>query len=250
MSLLEVTGIRSGYGTQPVLHDVSMRVEEGELVAVIGPNGAGKSTLMKTIARLLPLTAGSIAFDGHDLSRADPRAAARLDMGYVPQEGNTFPALSVEDNLAVSLVGRAGDHRALRDGVYERFPVLRERRRQAASTLSGGERQMLALAGAMITSPRLLLLDEPTTGLAPSIVQDLIAQILRFKGEGTTVVWVVEENPLQVLQHSDRVYMMQAGVMQRELAAGEVLAEGALEQLFFGAETPAAGEGGPAPVRA
>jgi ABC-type branched-subunit amino acid transport system ATPase component len=238
MSLLDVSGIRSGYGKVPVLHDVSVHVDERELVAVIGANGAGKSTLMKTITRLLPLMSGSISFDGHDLSGKDPRAAAKLDMAYVPQDGNTFPGLSVEDNLSVSLIGRRrGESAEMREQMYERFPVLRDRRRQAASTLSGGERQMLALASAMITSPRFLVLDEPTTGLAPSIVQSLIQQILRFRSEGTTVLWVVEENPLQVLEHVDRVYMMQAGVVERELAAEELLGDQTLQELFFGVHT-------------
>ena len=238
MSLLEVQNVRSGYGKVPILHDVSLHVDERELVAVIGANGAGKSTLMKTITRLLPLMAGSIVFDGTDLSDRDPRAAAKLDMAYVPQDGNTFPGLSVEDNLGVSLMGiKRGEAAEMRERMYERFPVLKDRRRQAASTLSGGERQMLALASAMITSPRFLVLDEPTTGLAPSIVQGLIQQILSFQREGTTVLWVVEENPLQVLEHVDRVYLMQAGVIERELSANELLGDRTLQELFFGVET-------------
>jgi len=238
VSLLEVQNVRSGYGKVPILHDVSLHVDERELVAVIGANGAGKSTLMKTITRLLPLMAGSIVFDGTDLSDRDPRAAAKLDMAYVPQDGNTFPGLSVEDNLGVSLMGiKRGEAAEMRERMYERFPVLKDRRRQAASTLSGGERQMLALASAMITSPRFLVLDEPTTGLAPSIVQGLIQQILSFQREGTTVLWVVEENPLQVLEHVDRVYLMQAGVIERELSANELLGDRTLQELFFGVET-------------
>jgi branched-chain amino acid transport system ATP-binding protein len=187
---------------------------------------------------LLPLMSGSIHFDGHDLSDGDPRAAAKLDMAYVPQDGNTFPGLSVEDNLGVPLMGvKRAEAAEMRERMYERFPVLKERRRQAASTLSGGERQMLALASAMISSPRFLVLDEPTTGLAPSIVKGLIQQILRFQRDGTTVLWVVEENPLQVLEHVDRVYMMQAGVIERELAADELLGDRTLQELFFGVET-------------
>jgi branched-chain amino acid transport system ATP-binding protein len=238
VTLLEVRNVRSGYGKVPILHDVSLQVDERELVAVIGANGAGKSTLMKTIMRLLPLMSGSITFNGHDLSQGDPRAAAKLDMAYVPQDGNTFPGLSVEDNLGVSLMGvKRAEAAEMRERMYDRFPVLRERRRQAASTLSGGERQMLALASAMISSPRFLVLDEPTTGLAPSIVKGLIQQILSFQRDGTTVLWVVEENPLQVLEHVDRVYMMQAGVIERELAAEELLADRTLQELFFGVET-------------
>jgi branched-chain amino acid transport system ATP-binding protein len=238
VTLLDVRQVRSGYGKVPILHDVSLHVDERELVAVIGANGAGKSTLMKTIMRLLPLMSGSIHFDGKDLSAGDPRAAAKLDMAYVPQDGNTFPGLSVEDNLGVSLMGvKRAEAAEMRERMYDRFPVLKERRRQAASTLSGGERQMLALASAMIRSPRFLVLDEPTTGLAPSIVKGLIQQILRFQRDGTTVLWVVEENPLQVLEHVDRVYMVQAGVIERELAAEELLGDRTLQELFFGVET-------------
>jgi branched-chain amino acid transport system ATP-binding protein len=193
MSLLEVNSVVSGYGKLHVLHQVSISVNKGEIVAVVGPNGAGKTTLMKTIFRVLPLAQGSISFDGQlDTDRA-------------------------------------------RTEIYERFPVLAQRRRQSAGTLSGGERQMLALAGAMVTNPRFLALDEPTTGLAPSIVNNLIDQIVEYRNSGSSILWVVEENPLLVLPYVDRVFLVQGGAVANEMAADELLGDDSLKELFFGA---------------
>lgn len=241
MSLLEAKNVASGYDKLTVLHDASITVEEGEIVAIIGANGAGKSTMMKTIYQLLPLTAGTLRFNGTDLNRTDPRDNVNLKMGYVPQERNTFPELSVEDNLHVSTMGMGrSEAKAARDAMYSRFPILGKRHRQAASTLSGGERQMLALASAMITSPLFLTLDEPTTGLAPSIVDQLIDHILAFRDDGGTVLWVIEENPLQILKHVDRAYLMQAGVVDGEVEQSLLVDEEAMREYFFGV----AGDGG------
>ena len=251
MSLLQVTNLESGYGSLPVLHGVSMRVEPEEIVAVIGPNGAGKSTLMKTIFRLLPAQGGSVEFDGVDLSSRSATKLADLGMGFAPQGFSTFPELTVEDNLKVSLTSqrRKGKSGATAK-MYETFPILGERRRQRASTLSGGERQMLALASAMILEPRFLALDEPTTGLAPSVVDTLVEQIVSFRDAGTTILWVIEENPFEVLQYVDRVYLLQAGVFEREMPAKDLLEDESLRELFFGtdadADSPA--EDQPAPA--
>lgn len=238
MSLLEVNQVRSGYGKIPVVHGASLAVAEGELVGLVGPNGAGKSTLMKTLMRLLEVTAGSISFGGTDLTEAGPRVAVRLGMGYVPQERNTFSALTVEENLKVPVSGRKRTEASdLRERMYERFPVLKERRRQPASTLSGGERQMLALASAIITAPPFLVLDEPTTGLSPAIVRDLIQHIVGLRREGTAVLWVVEENPLEILRHADRTYIMRNGIIEREVLSTDFLNDEALRDLFFGVES-------------
>jgi branched-chain amino acid transport system ATP-binding protein len=235
VSLLEVSGVEAGYGKLSVLHDVSLEVEAGEIVALVGPNGAGKTTLMKTVFRIVPLFSGSIEFDGTPLADYDTRELAAFGMGYVPQEGNTFPQLSVDENISVALGGLSrSEGSQARDAVYEQFPALAERRKQQASTLSGGERQMLALAGATVTSPRFLALDEPTTGLAPSIVERLIEQILGFRERGSSVLWVIEENPLQILHHVDRVYLIQGGVIERQMPAAELLADDSLRELFFG----------------
>jgi len=235
VSLLSVRDLRSGYGKLPVLHGISMDVASDEAVAIVGPNGAGKSSLLKTVFRLLDPMEGTIALDGADLCARATTDLVRLGMGYVPQGDNTFPDLNVEENLRVALTA----HRGLdvREGLrlaYEVFPVLKDRSQQRASTLSGGERQMLAIAGAIVSRPRLLALDEPTTGLAPTIVHNLIAKILDIRRGGTAILWVIEENPLEILRHCDRVYLMQGGVFTHELRPDEILSSESLQQLFFG----------------
>lgn len=237
MSLLDVKGLNAGYGKISVLHDLALRVEDSEIVAVVGPNGAGKSTLVKAVMQLLKGTTGSVVFDATECSGRRTSDLARLGIGYVPQGGNTFPELSIEENLRVAL--RAAVNVSAETGLaraYERFPVLGERRRQSASTLSGGERQMLAVAAAMAIEPYLLILDEPTTGLAPTIVQSLSESIRAYRDHGAGILWVVEENPLQILKHCDRVYLMQGGVIRRETPAATMLADEGLRELFFGME--------------
>ena len=237
MSLLEVDGLESGYGRLPVLHSVSLRVEPNELVAIIGPNGAGKTSLGRAVFGLLPAMSGSISFDGEDLTSASTARRSALGMAMVPQTGNTFPDLTVEDNLAVSFSTLDGDaaERAV-NTAYAMFPQLAERRKQPAKTLSGGERQMLAFASGSGSGPRFLLLDEPTTGLAPTIVHSLVEKIIEFKAGGASILWVIEENPLEVLPYVDRVYVLNSGAIQAEMAADELLSEGALQALFFGLE--------------
>ena len=172
-------------------------------------------------------------------------------MAYAPQGFSTFPDLSVEDNLKVPLTSQSvrGTGRSM-DRMFETFPILKERRRQRAKTLSGGERQMLALASAMILEPEFLVLDEPTTGLAPSIVDTLVEQIVGFRDAGATILWVIEENPLEVLQHVERVYILQSGLIERELTAEELLKDEALRDLFFGTRSaeaaPSEGQSTPA----
>jgi ABC-type branched-subunit amino acid transport system ATPase component len=233
MSLLEITDLCSGYGRVPVIHSLNMRVEEGELVAVLGANGAGKSTLMKTIARSLPATSGEVRLGGESLLDMEPFGVAALGLGYVPQEENLFPELTVEENLKVGqFSAKVGE--ADFESAFERFPVLRERLKQRAGTLSGGERQMLATACALLHRPRLLILDEPTSGLAPQTTQVLIDAIARINQEGTTILWVVEENPKQVLVHCSRVYFMDTGTIVREDSAQGLLEDPTLRAMFLG----------------
>lgn len=233
--VLRVEALEAGYGGFPVLHGIDLEVAAGEIVAVVGPNGAGKSTLLKTIFRLLAPSGGSVSFEGTDLKRHPTHSLAELGMGYVPQENNTFPDLTVRDNLAVALRGSSPmEIRRRVSETAESYPALRDRFGQNASTLSGGERQMLALASAMINGPRFLALDEPTTGLAPSIVRERIDDILRIRDAGTTLMWVIEESPLVCLPHCDRVYVMRAGVLSDPVSSTEVLEDAALQSLFFG----------------
>jgi branched-chain amino acid transport system ATP-binding protein len=235
MSLLTVEGLETGYGRLPVLHDVSLRVEPNELVAVVGPNGAGKTSLVKAIFGLLPAMKGSVAFDGTDITAVATMRRNAMGMVMVPQTSNTFPDLTVEDNLIVSFSTLGKDASATALAVsYEMFPRLDERRRQPAKTLSGGERQMLAFASGIGTGPRLLALDEPTTGLAPTIVHGLVDKIVAFRDGGASILWVIEENPLEVLPVVDRVYVLNNGAVQAEMSAKDLLADDSLHQMFFG----------------
>lgn len=232
--LLEVTDLATGYGRLEVVRGADLHVQAGEVVAVVGPNGAGKSSLIKAIARSLPVLRGSVRVSGTDISNLAQTAIAAHGIGYVPQQGSVFPELSVAENLDVSWRGPAGQLKAQSERIYHRFPRLRERHRQAASTLSGGERQMLAIACALLAQPALLLLDEPTTGLAPIVVRERINDILRLRDEGAGVLWVIEEHPRICLPAVDRVYFMSDGNLASPVAALDLLADGALEELFFG----------------
>jgi len=239
VTLLDVDGLQTGYGALPVVHGINVQVDANEVVAVVGPNGAGKTSLVKAIMGQLPIMAGTVTFDGTDLARVRPAARQRLGMATVPQTGSTFPDLSVEDNLRVSFSSLAGD--AIGNAVsaaYEMFPVLGERRKQLAKTLSGGERQMLAFSSGIGTDPRFIALDEPTTGLAPTIVDGLVEKILDFRESGASILWVIEEEPLLILPHVDRVYVLNAGSVQAEMGADELMADTSLQALFFGTEMP------------
>jgi ABC-type branched-subunit amino acid transport system ATPase component len=233
MKLLDVKQITSGYGKIPILHDISLHVERGEMISIIGPNGAGKSTLMHTIAGLLPVTQGEIHFQDRKISGLAGSAIVQLGLGYVPQRRNVFADMTVEENLVMGAYTLKNPKPEI-DRMLALYPILKERLKQRAGTLSGGERQMLALAGAMLTKPTMLLLDEPTTGLAPQIIKGLIELIVQVKNQGTTIVWVVEENPRQVLQHADRVYLMDSGQIKAEFTGKQMMEEVDLESLFLG----------------
>lgn len=235
MTLLTVRDLTAGYGKLPVIHDVSLTVSANETVALVGPNGAGKSTLLKSVFRLVVPMSGTVDFTGIDLKTVATPQMVRLGMAYVPQGGNTFPSLSVEENLRVALMPRGRSKLAAGiDAAFDRFPTLRRRRASSASTLSGGERQMLAVAGALASEPKFLALDEPTTGLAPTIVQELITRVTEATTQGIGVLWVVEENPAVILPHCNRVHIMQGGRISAEQNVSAVLADEGLRKLFFG----------------
>lgn len=211
-------------------------MKAGEAVALVGPNGAGKSTLLKSIFGLIKPSSGSVQFKGEDLRDVPTARLVRKGMSYVPQGSNTFPTLSVEENIRAALA--AARRKDISDGLdeaFERFPRLAERRKLDASTLSGGERQMLAVAGALASKPVFLALDEPTTGLAPTIIQGLIESIRAAVGEGIGVAWVVEENPALILPYCDRAYVMKGGRLGPEQIVEDMLKED-LRQLFLGFE--------------
>lgn len=236
MAMLEVIGLRAGYGLVPVLHGVDLHVEEGDLVALFGPNGAGKSTLAKSLFGLLSREMGSVVFDGRPIDRLPTDRLNAMGIAYVPQEGNTFPALSVEDNLLVGLAGRRDINRnGALDKAYAMFPVLGERRRQGANTLSGGERQMLALACAVVLKPRFLVIDEPTSGLAPIIVDGLIQKALEIAHGGATVLWIVGDDASKILPAVDKRYLMRSGVIAGQWSGEEAMSDSDLAELYFGA---------------
>jgi ABC-type branched-subunit amino acid transport system ATPase component len=233
MNLLETSGLQSGYGRVPVLHGVDLHITPGEMVAVLGANGAGKSTLMKTIAGVLPTTAGQIVFAGEDVTKSSAYQMTGLGLGYVPQEYNVFGDLTVEENLLMAGF-LAKDARSRLDRAFARFPILMERRTQKGGTLSGGERQMLATACALILDPKLLILDEPTSGLSPRVTQELIRSIVDINGEGVAIIWVVEENPRDVLSKCIRAYFLDSGVIARSDTSTCLLEDPDFDAMFLG----------------
>jgi len=231
--LLEVSDLESGYGKLTVLHGVTLGIAEGEVVSILGPNGAGKSTLMKTIAGHLPATRGKVEFKEERLDGRGPYHVASRGIGYVPQDNNVFGEMTVLENLELGAfgVGRGASH--LIDAVFERFPILSERRQQRASTLSGGERQALAVSSALITGSELLLLDETTSGLAPKFVDQIVSWIVEFADRGTGIIWVLEQNPEVILGISQRTYLMDGGQTTQELNSSELLEPGRLEEVML-----------------
>ena len=233
MSLLETRDVQSGYGRIPVLHGVSVSVEPGEITAVLGPNGAGKSTLMKTIARVLSVISGEISFDGQPVTKLEPFHMTQRGLGYVPQEKNVFPDLSVEENLNMGAYLTKGSREGMQRA-FSLYPILEERRRQKAGTLSGGERQMLAVARALMLEPKLLIVDEPTSGLAPNTGAIMIRSILEINKGGTAILWVVEENPRDVLVHCKNVYLLESGLVSRSGTGKSFLEDEHFDALFLG----------------
>lgn len=235
-NLLEIKGLVSGYGKLDVLHELSLSVPARSLTAIVGPNGAGKSTLMNSIMNLVKVKSGEIYFKGQLISRKDPSEITAMGIGYVPQLNNVFPGMTVEENMemgAFTLLKNKKAKEAI-DRVYDKFPRLSDRRNQRASTLSGGERQMLAIGTALLLEPELLILDEPTTGLAPTIVSELIESITQIRKGGATLIWVVEDNPMQVLPHAVLVYVMEGGVIKAQKTGLDFINEPDFIQMFLG----------------
>ena len=234
MTMLSVANVVAGYGAHDeVLKNIGITVAEREMVVLFGPNGAGKSTLLKSIAGFLRPREGSISFEGKPIGGLKPREITAQGIAFVPQEANVFPSLSVDANLEM---GGYVDRRATQgrmDAAYARFPSLAERRRQEARTLSGGQRQMLAVAMALMAAPRLLLLDEPSAGLSPAASGELFALIKGLHDEGMTVV-MVEQNALDALAIADRGYLLVDGSNAREGRARDLAADAEVRHAFLG----------------
>ncbi|WP_413871965.1 ABC transporter ATP-binding protein [Albidovulum sp.] len=229
---LEVHGLKSGYGKVQILHGIDLTVPSRAITAVLGPNGAGKSTLMKTIAGHLPVMAGEIRYRGNSLVGHSPLSICKEGVGFVPQDRNVFPTLSVRDNLRASSLAFEGAEERVAE-VLRRFPILGERSDQAASTLSGGERQTLAIAMALVAGPDILILDEPTAGLAPIFVDRIVSWVRELAEEGMGVVWVVEQNPEKILAISGTAYVIDAGRNAQTVDAKSLLAPGRLEEVLL-----------------
>jgi branched-chain amino acid transport system ATP-binding protein len=233
--VLELRSVRAGYGSFQALFDVSLEVRDGEAVGVIGPNGAGKTTLMRVISGLIRPTAGSLAMEGVDLLATPAHRIVELGIAHVPESRRLFPRMTVEDNLRMGGFMPAARRKFARraEFVYELFPRLRERRRQLAGTMSGGEQQMCAIGRALMSDPKLLLLDEPSAGLAPVIVEQVFDLVKRIRAGGLNVL-IVEQNVQQVLRVVDRAYLLKAGSIRAAGTAAELLESPTIREAYLG----------------
>ena len=240
--LLEATRVTAGYIRDvDILHDLHLYVDEGEVVSVVGPNGAGKSTLIKAIFGLVRIREGSIRLRGEEISSLPPHRIARRGMSYVPQLDNVFPSLTVEENLDLAVVGADKEVlRSRRGEVYELFPPLAPARRRQAGLLSGGQRQMLAMARALMPRPQMLLLDEPSAGLAPEYAALVFDKIVGIRDAGVTVL-VVEQNARRSLALSDRGYVLELGRKRFEGSGEELLNNETVVELYLGRRSKAEG---------
>ncbi len=233
MSLLEAQSIFGGYGGADILNGIDLRVEDGELVVIVGPNGAGKSTAMKAIIGLVKVREGHIRFDGQEITGRRPDEVARLRVCYVPQEKNVFPTLTVHENLEMGAFLRDDDFSGQLDAVYEIFPALVEKRRQAAGSLSGGQRQMVAMGRALMLEPKLLLLDEPTAGLSPLFTDMVFDKVKEINATGVAIL-MVEQNAKDALALADRGYVLALGRNRHEDTGANLLANREVAEMFLG----------------
>lgn len=233
-SFLEVQSVYAGYVQDlDILQGVNLRLAQGELIAIIGPNGAGKSTLAKVICGLLPPRQGKILFQGKNIAGLRPNQIVQRGMCYVPQLANVFRSLSVEENLEMGAFIRSVPLGPLKAQIYDLFPRLAERRRQRAGTLSGGERQMLAMGRALMLQPQLLILDEPSAALSPVLVQDIFAKIQEINRQGTSII-LVEQNARKALAMADRGYVLDTGRDRFEGPGPELLNDPKVGELYLG----------------
>jgi branched-chain amino acid transport system ATP-binding protein len=233
MALLEVAGLRAGYGKIDVLHDVSIALEAGTLCAIVGANGAGKTTLLLAISAIVAKRAGSVRFDGADVTKLPPHALVRCGLLQVPEGRRMLPQMSVEENLEVAAAVRGAAGFASIEGLLDRFPILRERRAVPAGSLSGGEQQMLAIARALAAGPKALLLDEPSMGLAPKLVDEIFRIIAAERAAGTSIL-LVEQNARRALAIADRAYVMERGRIVLEGTGAELLTHRDVTAAYLG----------------
>lgn len=241
--MLRIRNLESGYGRLTVLRKVTLHVSAGEIVTIIGANGAGKTTLLRTVAGLIRAGAGEVLFDGRDLMRLEPEQVVFLGCSLVPEGRQVFATLSVKENLMLGayVQYRRGEKTAVSsdlEWVYGLFPRLRERERQLAGTLSGGEQQMLAIARSLMARPKLIMMDEPSMGLAPLIVKDIFGIVRRMRSEGKTVL-LVEQNAKAALGIADRGYVLETGRIILEGQAEDLLANREVQRAYLGRDLDA-----------
>ncbi|SIQ88428.1 MULTISPECIES: ABC transporter ATP-binding protein [Acidiphilium] len=234
MSLLTINDLRVAYGQIEALKGVSLTVAAGEVVAILGANGAGKTTLMRAISGLLPKTGGTIGFEGTDITRTNADRIVRLGIAQSPEGRRVFGTLTVAENLKLGGFTRpAGEIPASVEAIYAMFPRLAERRAQFAGTLSGGEQQMLAIGRALVAKPKLLLLDEPSLGLAPIIIQSIFRSLRSIADTGVTIL-IVEQNARAALKLADRGYVLEVGRIIHQDNASNLLASGQMQEAYLG----------------
>ncbi|GIG28687.1 ABC transporter ATP-binding protein [Cellulomonas marina] len=237
MPLLELKDLTVSYGRIEAVRGISLTVEEGELVTLIGANGAGKTTTMRAVSGVRPLSRGSVWFDGQDIARVKAHDRVNLGIVQAPEGRGVFPGMTVLENLEMGCYSRTFPTRAAHDEmlehVLELFPRLRERKDQLGGTLSGGEQQMVAIGRALMARPRLLLLDEPSMGLAPLVIQQIFRIISEINGEGTTIL-LVEQNAQQALSRSHRAYILETGEVIKTGAGKDLLADPAVKEAYLG----------------
>jgi branched-chain amino acid transport system ATP-binding protein len=233
--LLAVSGLRAGYREADVLHGIDLHVAAGEYVCIIGGNTAGKSTILRAISRLVPRSAGQIVFAGHELTRLRPHDVPPLGIAHVPEGRQVFPQMTVEENLLLGAFTqrRAADLAQRIERVFGLFPRLAERRRQLAGTLSGGEQQMVAVGRALMLAPTLLMLDEPSHGLAPKVVADMYRAFGRIHAEGVAIL-VVEQNTAVALEHASRGYLVEKGVIALQGPATALASDPGVRAAYLG----------------
>lgn len=232
MSLLNANDLSAGYGKVDVLHGVSLEMDEGELVATIGPNGAGKTTLLRTISGVLSIDGGNLEFNGTDITDNDPEETIRMGMSYVPQDDNIFPSLTVKENLDMGAYTLTGDFSDRIDEICEIFPQLKERMGQKAGTMSGGQQQMVAVGRGMLIRPKVLLLDEPTAGLQPSLVNMMLEKVEEINQLGVAVLLVAQT--VDAVRLAKRAYLLSAGEMALSGETSDLLETDRVKDLYFG----------------
>jgi branched-chain amino acid transport system ATP-binding protein len=233
---LEIKDLRVHYGKIEAIKGVSVRVDQGEIVTLIGANGAGKTTILKTISGLRPVSSGTITFDGEDINKIPAHKRVDLGISQVPEGRGIFPGMSVLENLEMGKFNRKDRKSEMDedlDRIYFLFPRLKERTAQAGGTLSGGEQQMLAIGRALMARPKVLLLDEPSMGLAPQMIANIFRIITEINKQGVTIL-LVEQNAQQALQRADRAYILETGNVTKEAKAAELLNDPAVREAYLG----------------